>query len=285
MIKKILSLMLAISMLASLAMATASAEVGNDADGEYYTYYVIAPENWFSTNDSIGMYYWVPEKNGEWPGEEVKPENCVYEFEDGRKIFKVQIWQEDADTQDECLTTPIVLFNSYVDVALDPENGHQTDNINLEGYEASEIATLKYGNDTTEFPRYKEGFETLNFNNMIYVPNLELEVENEFSGASAIGGGVWYYYWGDGEYGTTKTKPAPTPDSSQLKVDPYDLGDVSGDGSIAMTDVVDMQRAIANLKSLSDDAKKAADVNADEKVTMEDVVLVQKYIALLISKF
>ncbi len=282
MIKKILSLLLAISMLASLAMATASAEEGNTADGEYFTYYFMAPVNWFSTNDSIGVYYWVPKTNAEWPGEEVKPENCVYKFDDGRRIFKVEIWQENVDTADGFATTPTVLFNSYVDVALDPINGHQTDNINMEGYEASEIATLKYGSDTKEFPRYKEGFSTPNFKDMIYIPNLELEVENEFSGATAIGGGVWYYYWGDGEYGITKTKQA---DSSQLKVDPYDLGDVSGDGSIAMTDVVDMQRAIANLKTLSDDAKKAADVNADEKVTMEDVVLVQKYIALLISKF
>lgn len=278
MLKKLLSLILAIAMIATLSLgvtATAADEepVLGSEPGEYYTYYLLAPANWFSTNDSIGLYYFTPDENAPWPGEEVKPENCVYTFEDGRRVFKVQVWQNDADTAEEIITVSTILFNSFVDASIDPVNGHQTDNINMEGYYADELEFLSYGEDTTMFPRYQEGFETLNFNNMIYVPNPELTKENEFSGAEAIAGGVWYYYWGDGKYGVTPQEPGDM------------LGDVNADNKVTLEDVVMVQRSIAKLVELNDHQTAMADVTKDEKITLDDVVLMQRFIAKLVDKF
>lgn len=271
MFKKLLSLLLVIGMLASVAVISAAAEEGVEADGEYYTYYVMAPADWFTTNDSIGLYYWVPKENAAWPGIEITPDNCVYKCEDGQRVFKVQVWQENEDTKDEAFTTPTILFNSFVDASIDPVNGHQINNINMEGYLKGD--EIPYGSDTKVFPRYSDDFETLNFNNMIFIPNPENMVENEFSHAKAIRDGVWYYYWGDGEYGTTKTKPAAG-----------GKGDVNGDTKVTMEDVTMVQKAIAKLVDLTSAQESSADVNGDSKVTMEDVTTIQKYIAKLIPE-
>jgi len=272
MFKKLLSLLLVIGLLASVSVIGASAEEGVASDGEYYTYYVMCPADWFTTNDSIGLYYWVPEQNAAWPGVEVPEENCVYKLDDGQRVFKVQVWQENEDTKDEFLTTPTILFNSFVDASIDPVNGHQIDNINMEGYLKGD--EIPYGKDTKIFPRYSADFETLNFNNMIFIPNPENMVENEFSHATAIKDGVWYYYWGDGEYGVTKTKPVAG-----------GLGDVNGDGNVSMEDVTTMQKGIAKLVNFTDAQTTSADVTKDGNVTMEDVTTTQKFIAHLITEF
>ena len=304
--KKIISMLLTLVMLAALvciqvpaAYAEEQSPTGNP--GEWYTYYFLAPAKFFTTNESIGLYYWQPSENAKWPGVEVPVENCVYTYPDGCRIYKTQVWQDDAATQDEDFTTSIVLFNSYVDAEIDPANGHQTSNVNVEGYAEDEISSLKYGSNQVEFPHYQEGTEIANFNGMIYVPNMEISTENEFSGAIEIGGGVWYYYWGNGNYGVTEKMPAgsqgnnsvhdaPSVDTNTdsepvAPAEPYSLGDVNGDGYVKMDDVVMIQKNIAKLITLDEKQSTAANVNKDANITMEDVVMIQKFIAKLISEF
>ncbi|MCR5636779.1 MAG: leucine-rich repeat protein [Clostridiales bacterium] len=205
-LKRILSTLLVCMLMSGvLVTSTASAQEGNESDGEYYTYYFFAPEDWFTAGDSIGLYYFTPTENAKWPGVEISSENCVYySFDHGRKVYKVQVWQENADTKDNLVTTPLIIFNSFVDEDGGITNIHFTGNINTEGYLLDD--EIPYGSDTDAFPHYPEGFEIYNFNNMIYVPNTDIPALSEFSNVSVIKSGVWYYYYGNGEYGVERTK-------------------------------------------------------------------------------
>ena len=235
--KKILSVILAVFMLVSaMALAGTAAYADETADGEYFTYYFYAPANFFTTNESIGLYYWTPAENAKWPGVEITADNCVFKAEDGSRVYKVQVWQSAEDTAKEMITTPTIIFNSFVDASIDEANGHQTANINVEGYLPEDIAELKYGEG---FPHYDANFSTDNFNNMIYVPDPSQVTENDFSGATQIGGGVWYYYWGDGKYGTTPTDPSaakePTDTASKADEDVASNPSVIAENTTATT--------------------------------------------------
>ncbi len=65
----------------------------------------------------------------------------------------------------------------------------------------------------------------------------------------------------------------------------YLLGDVDLNGFVNMLDVVELQRAVANLVMLNDIQCINADVNLDKAQNMQDVVLIQKFIAKLITAF
>lgn len=74
-------------------------------------------------------------------------------------------------------------------------------------------------------------------------------------------------------------QPAPLPTPSDGK------GDVNLDGKVSMIDVMEIQKAIAGLKTFSKEVFAAADVNNDGKLNMRDLLLVQKYVARVIVKF
>jgi hypothetical protein len=57
------------------------------------------------------------------------------------------------------------------------------------------------------------------------------------------------------------------------------LGDANGDGYVNISDVTDIQRAVAEIGTLDDLRKKAADVNGDGVVTIDDATLLQMYLA------
>ena len=290
MFKKVTSILLALVMLAALACVSVPGAYADESPtgkpGKWLTYYFLAPEKFFTSNESCGFYYWQPAENAAWPGVELTVDSaCDFKYPDGCRVYKAQVWQNDEDTQEELFTTSMVLFNSFVDARIDPANGHQTANINVEGYEEDELADLDYGADEMEFPRYKEEKAIPDFDGMIYVPNMALSSINPYSEAIEIGGGVWYYYWGNGEYGVTKEKPSDYAGNTTHDKKEYSLGDVTADGSVKMDDVVKVQKYIAELITFSADETKAADVSKDGSVKMEDVVIIQKYIAELISSF
>jgi hypothetical protein len=62
-----------------------------------------------------------------------------------------------------------------------------------------------------------------------------------------------------------------------------EIGDINGDGDIAIDDATDIQKYIAGMNEFSDAQLKAADVNGDGEISIEDVTEIQKYIAGLIS--
>ena len=62
----------------------------------------------------------------------------------------------------------------------------------------------------------------------------------------------------------------------------YEIGDVDGDGNIAIMDATLIQKYIALLDAISDGAMIRADVNGDGVVSIMDATLIQMYIAQLI---
>lgn len=63
------------------------------------------------------------------------------------------------------------------------------------------------------------------------------------------------------------------------------LGDVNGDGEIAIVDATIIQKYIVGLTTLDDETLNVADVNKDGAVTVVDATLIQKFIAKLITEF
>ena len=57
------------------------------------------------------------------------------------------------------------------------------------------------------------------------------------------------------------------------------LGDANGDGYVNISDVTDIQRAVAEMDTLDDLRKKAADINGDGVVTIDDATILQMYLA------
>ncbi len=89
-----------------------------------------------------------------------------------------------------------VIWNNFLDGGTDfdspeYEAAKQTENISTEYYEPGE-STL-----------YPDGLES--FNNMVYVVDFEKCSCNDFTLPKRIGGD-WYYYYGNGEYGTSPVK-------------------------------------------------------------------------------
>lgn len=65
----------------------------------------------------------------------------------------------------------------------------------------------------------------------------------------------------------------------------YTCGDVNNDGSINITDTTAIQKHIASINTLDENALIRADVNSDGKVDIKDATLIQQYSAGLIDKF
>lgn len=65
----------------------------------------------------------------------------------------------------------------------------------------------------------------------------------------------------------------------------YTCGDVNNDGSINITDTTAIQKHIASINTLDENALIRADVNSDSSVDIKDATLIQQYSAGLIDKF
>ena len=83
--------------------------------------------------------------------------------------------------------------------------------------------------------------------------------------------GVWF-----GSYGYEYAQSHNIP---YILLDSVLLGDANGDGYVNISDVTDIQRAVAEMDTLDDLRKKAADVNSDGVVTIDDATFLQTYLA------
>ncbi len=63
------------------------------------------------------------------------------------------------------------------------------------------------------------------------------------------------------------------------------LGDVDGDGEIAILDATAIQRHLASLKTLSDSEIRRGKVSGEAELTILDATLIQRYLASLIDRF
>lgn len=82
------------------------------------------------------------------------------------------------------------------------------------------------------------------------------------------------------------TQPASTqPSTTQPVTEPSNrilIGDVDLNGTITVCDSTEVQKYIANISTLSDEALIAADVNKDSVISVKDATMIQAYIVKLI---
>ena len=95
--------------------------------------------------------------------------------------------------------------------------------------------------------------------------------ETAFQNTPNLTLGVWFGSYGH-EYAQSHNIP-------YILLDSVLLGDANGDGYVNISDVTDIQRAVAEMGTLDDLRKKAADVNGDGVVTIDDATLLQMYLA------
>ncbi len=147
-------------------------------DNELYKNYGERPRSWYNENaDHAGVYWWdkgllAPKK---WPGYKMNKS-------DAESVFYIDL-PTYVDT---------VIFNNYFDSGTD-----WTDPIYFDC--AQTIGVYLLGYDEGETDLYPEGLDTLE--NMIYVLEYDCDFELE---PRNTWGGEWYYYYGDGCYGTVE---------------------------------------------------------------------------------
>ncbi len=217
--KKTLSLFLCVCILASAAVVasfSASANAGDalhrpkvtdivPADAATNTFYFYMPQAWRNEiNDtydgtsldscSAGIYWWEgsyhckEEANmggtgQDWPGYVIPDTDPA-----DPNIFVVKV------------PTDVVtlVFNNAVDGGSDSTGPNYTKAI-----QTGDVGTEYYSPGEDGYGFYPEGTET--FNNMIYVCNPKAIDVNPFSGKETYKG-VWFYYYGNGEYGINKER-------------------------------------------------------------------------------
>lgn len=228
-----LSALLAFSM---TVVATESASAIIDANGCYAPgdnvkcgtnrYYFALPNNWLSEySDTAGIYWYngtdacgAVDGSGSdirWPGYKPQRENCQY---DNYGVYYVDC---PADV-------PQIIWNNYTDGGEDEEApvyqaAKQTNDAPTEFYVADDsdlyddgwfaVMERRYNSDDKSMlgdfadnffydEEWGLGF-ALNFDNMIFIPPTEPNGEN-FNGKPTYNGD-WYFYYGNGWYGTYPT--------------------------------------------------------------------------------
>ena len=104
------------------------------------------------------------------------------------------------------------------------------------------------------------------------IPESVTQIYNSsFENDSNLTLGVWF-----GSYGYEYAQSHNIP---YILLDSVLLGDANGDGYVNISDVTDIQRAVAEMDTLDDLCKKAADINGDGVVMIDDATFLQTYLA------
>lgn len=235
--KKLVSLLLAGSVVASMAaIASVSASAIIDSNGCYapgenvtcgtYRYYFAMPNTWLSEySDTAGAYWYngtdacnaVDGSGGDlkWPGYKAQ--------RDEYKSSSYGLYYVDCPTD-----VPQIIWNNYTDGGQDKEapiylTAKQSNDAPTEFYVADDSDLYdqdwfdemeeSYSGDKAKLGDFADNFFydeeyglgfAMNFDNMIFVVPTEPNGEN-FEGKPTFNGD-WYFYYGNGEYGTYPTK-------------------------------------------------------------------------------
>lgn len=235
--KKLVSLLLAGSVVASMAaIASVSASAIIDSNGCYapgenvtcgtYRYYFALPNTWLSEySDTAGAYWYngtdacgaVDGSGGDlkWPGYKAQ--------RDEYKSSNYGLYYVDCPTD-----VPQIIWNNYTDGGEDKEapiylTAKQSNDAPTEFYVADDSDLYdqdwfdemeeSYKGDKAKLGDFADNFFydevyglgfAMNFDNMIFVVPAEPNGEN-FQG-KPVYNGDWYFYYGNGEYGTYPTK-------------------------------------------------------------------------------
>lgn len=187
---KALSLFLAVLLtvsMAVIAIVSVSAENGSGGiyipsdETETYRYYFYMPSDWKnSQTDHVGIYWWNgTDAKAQWPGNKAVSTSS-------KGVYYCDVPQD----------VPEIMWNNYLDGGNDTSsktyaNACNTSVINSSYYEPGDSE------------KYPDGLS--NFDNMIFVINPTSQKSNEPNGQKNCVG-EWYYYYGNGEYGTQPTK-------------------------------------------------------------------------------
>ena len=232
-IKKFTAMLISVLLMFSMmTAATGSTMAAVAEDGTYipgenikstYRYYFAMPNSWLNEyTDTAGVYWWSGsdacnsvENPIAWPGYKAN--------RDRYQGNACGIYYVDCPSE-----VSAIVWNNYIDGGLDPEApefaaSKQARDINTEYYSAGdsylytsewfEEMETAYNSDKTAFGTYADNFFvdenygfgfSFNFNNMIFVLDPNKSFEN-FVG-NTVYGGDWYFYYGDGEYGTYPTR-------------------------------------------------------------------------------
>lgn len=154
---------------------------GDKSDHEGWFLYDQYVPSWYNSNsNSAGVYWWDTGKvdPDNWPG------------------FKMTQWDSDsvfyADIPD---FVEAVVFNNYFDGGYDPDDPIYND-------AAYCNTTYLSGYETHESDLYPDGLES--FENMIFVIDPDIYMLGDSSYIGKLWWGEWYYYYGNGCYGTVK---------------------------------------------------------------------------------
>ncbi|MBQ8538641.1 MAG: dockerin type I repeat-containing protein [Ruminococcus sp.] len=228
-------------------------------DEQNKNYGKLAP-SWYNENAyTAGIYWWDKGviKPNKWPGYKM-------DTGDSESVFYVDL----------PVYVESVIFDNYFDCGLigwwDPVyfDMAETINVYMYGYEAGESNT------------YPDGLDS--FENMIYVLKYDCDYELE---PQNIWAGEWYYYYGDGCYGTTKdgdksdcSRRDHMNENGEHISDESIIGDVDGDGEVSIMDVTEIQLVVAKLKETPEDIA-VADIDGDGSVTILDATAIQLILA------
>ena len=219
-ISLLLSLMLVVSMVA-VAAVSVSAEV--DEQGRYtpsegtdtYRYYFYMPSDWYNEYaDTAGIYWWIGTDPADpWPGYIAHPTEMdnIY-YCDVPTDTTTIIWNNGFDGGNDPTAPEYPKAIQTIDIACQFYSDGDSDVYTTDFYTAMEES---YNGDKAALGSYADNFFyddvydlgfVFNMNNMIYVINPEMVSEN-YQG-KITSGGEWYFYYGNGEYGTYPTREA-----------------------------------------------------------------------------
>ena len=311
--KKIISILLALVLVASVAVVSANAFSAFDEEAEHLKDAIAAYEA--ETGDEVPTYryyFQIPDGNNG-PTKQVDDEvgsvgdhakSWINEYNEG--YCSIYYWATGsfptqdtwtgyvaeklegvpnvyyADVPQKVLT---IIWNNGVDGGTDVENPlffyrAQTKNLKVEYL------------DPGEWEEFPDGLAS--FDNMIYIVNPDDMSVEEYSGAQTCGG-RWYYYLEDGCY-------TDTPEGACVNPDHYDangnhvgyqeptepgpeklLGDVDGDGVVSVIDATQIQKYKAQILTENDIDLSVADVDGDGVVSVLDASRIQKYKAKIMN--
>ena len=181
-----------------------------------------------------------------------------------------------ADIPDSIKT---VIFNNNVNFSYREEDlyaqyNKQSINVPCEYYDAGESENYPDGTDS--------------FDNMIYVLQpTEISVGMPTLIESSIG--EWYYYYGNGCYGTVKNgdsnnciHPSHLDDCGNHIISGYIIGDADNDNALSIMDATHIQMILADIISLDDfKSEFIADIDKDKIVSVMDATTIQLKLAQL----
>ncbi len=228
--KKILSIILAVSMLLTTSAIGASAIL--EPTGEYTPsksvetnrYYFYMPQEWCNEyTDTVGVYWWdgtdacgaVDGSGGSvsWPGYKAKESNedNIY-YLDCPKDVPIIIWNNYLDGGEDIEADIFAKAVQSFDLSVEYYSEGDTDLYdNLDDSNFFAIMEESFYGDKSALGDYADNFFISDYgiaftlDNMIYIVDPTKYNENPLSGKLSYGGD-WYFYYGNGEYGTHPVK-------------------------------------------------------------------------------